>query len=158
MLLEMDSLCAETDHLIDTGQQLMRFCSQDSVTAQILNERCAGGLVLDEDLVRMMFAEEIERGLLQFGIPDSLPPDVEQIKEAVVHSPGRANAVVVQFATFACRIPTLKNEAELLWSFFRAVRAEPLRLDQVAFDRDWILLVLALKVKFANRLFDLSQH
>jgi hypothetical protein len=34
----MDGLCAETDHLIDTGQQLVRFCSPYAITAQVLNK------------------------------------------------------------------------------------------------------------------------
>jgi hypothetical protein len=41
LLFKMDGLCAETDHLIDTGLQLMRFCSPYSITAQILNESYA---------------------------------------------------------------------------------------------------------------------
>jgi hypothetical protein len=36
MLFEMDGLCAETDHLINTGLQFMHLYSPYSITAQIL--------------------------------------------------------------------------------------------------------------------------
>src|SRR6185437_14154006 len=76
-LFKMDGLCAETNHLIHAWLQFVLFYPQNSIGAQILNQSYAGGFVLDEDLVWVVFAIEIERSPLQFGISDSLPPYVE---------------------------------------------------------------------------------
>lgn len=78
------------------------------------------------------------------------PVDLEQVEASASDSPGRTDAEAVHLASLVRRIPTLDDHAEGLRLFLRRIELELLPLDNAFFQRDGILLVLALEIVVPN--------
>src|SRR5260370_4638286 len=128
------------------------------ITSQILQERQSGPRLFDQDSFGTVPRDKACDLAPKGGVLEPRAKDVDEIVIRLDHAPGCTDRIVIGLTGHHGDVPALHDQIAWTGPGRLVIKPEPVRLDGIAFERHWPLLVLGGEHQAADLGFDALEH